>query len=220
MPKNALQKLWYAALDLVFPKKPHIAALEDKEWYNLRALLPKAENSLSAHNIYPLFNYSHEKVRAVVWDIKYKRNPRLAEALAKLLHEEMLETIADMELFDGGSTPLLVPIPMSYERKKKRGFNQTEFLAELVWKQSGGALAYTPHALAKVCHTKPQADLKRAERLENLKGVYRVEQPEAVARRNIILLDDVSTTGATLREASRTLKAAGAREIIAFTIAH
>jgi predicted amidophosphoribosyltransferase len=74
--------------------------------------------------------------------------------------------------------------------------------------------------LEKIRHTSPQAELSRAERLDNLTGAYRVSDPESIRGKNIIVIDDVATTGSILREATRILKISGAREIIAFTIAH
>jgi len=221
--KNFLEsakKIWNYFLDALFPKKESIASLEQEQWQSFRKILPRAGNELSAHNIFPLFDYRNPKVRAIVWDIKYKRNTRLAEALSKLMHEEMLESLADIELFEGSGPFLLIPIPMSAERRRERGFNQTELLASLIEKQSGAAFSYNPRLLEKIRHTSPQAELSRAERLDNLTGAYRVSDPESIRGKNIIVIDDVATTGSILREATRILKISGAREIIAFTIAH
>lgn len=217
---NAIRKIWDLVLNLLFPKSPKITRLEETARLNLRGILPRAENSLSIHNIFPLFDYRNDDVRAIVWEIKYKHNDRLCGALADLFYEEILETAADMELFGGGLPVLLIPIPMSEERRRERGFNQTEIMADRIHKQGGSSLQLGHNLLIKTRHTRPQAELKRAERLVNLKEAFSVPAPESVRGRNVILIDDVSTTGATLREAADTLKKAGAREVIAFTIAH
>ncbi|HEY5383535.1 MAG TPA: phosphoribosyltransferase family protein, partial [Candidatus Paceibacterota bacterium] len=154
--------------------------------------------------------------------------------LADLLLAEAEETIG---------TLLLVPMPMHKARRKERGHNQTDLLCEAALKvlsdgetarknslavhtQSflrgrgtlpedffAGGFSYSPRALERTRATMPQQGLERHQRLKNVKNSMQVKNPEAVAGRVCIVVDDVTTTGATFAEAKRALKAAGAKEV-------
>jgi predicted amidophosphoribosyltransferase len=87
--------------------------------------------------------------------------------------------------------------------------------------KAGEVLVLEKNVLVKIEDTEHQARIKdRNVRLKNLAGTFAVKNPELIAKKNIILIDDVTTTGATLNEARRTLKKSGARKVIAFTVAH
>ena len=134
----------------------------------------------------------------------------------------MIAVLEDFVLLDNLQKPLLVPIPITRRRKWMRGYNQSELLAhEITVKDSTGSLEFAPHILKKIRHTKPQTTIKeRAERLRNIEGCFATQNPERIRKRDIVLIDDIYTTGATLREAAKILKSSGARKIIAFTVAH
>jgi len=81
-------------------------------------------------------------------------------------------------------------------------------------------VTYTPHALDKIVETEKQNKTKtRAQRLVNVKNAFQANE-QLVKGKNIIVIDDVTTTGATIREAVRALRASGARHVMAFTVAH
>lgn len=216
-----LRALWSGFLDLCFPKKEEAVRLEALDAAALRGMLPRANGTALPNDIRPLFDYSHELSRELVWEIKYRRNLALAESAAELLAEEMLAELSDRAAFGLALPPLVVPVPQSAERRRERGFNQTELLAKLAhgkWLRDHAL--YAPNAVAKVRHTPPQTSLDREKRLENLKGAFSVTNPALVRGRHVILIDDVVTTGATVEEIRRTLLEAGAKEVIAFAISH
>lgn len=112
---------------------------------------------------------------------------------------------------------LLVWVPISFRRKLKRGFDQVELLAAAVAAELG--IPAVP-ALKKIRHTPPQSGLKSAaERRANVLGAYRVIRPEAVAGKQVLLLDDIITTGATVSECARVLVLAGADKITCAALA-
>ncbi len=108
----------------------------------------------------------------------------------------------------------IVPVPLHWTRKWSRGFNQSLILAHALSKTAG--LPVWP-ALRRVKRTKDQTRLSRQERLANVRGAFRVVKD--VAGKKLLLLDDVTTTGATLEECRRVLAGAGAAQITAAVVA-
>lgn len=111
---------------------------------------------------------------------------------------------------------LVVPVPLSRKRLRWRGFNQAELLAKKVAEKYG--LALDSHNLIRIKHKKPQAKLNEIHRLENIKGCFSW-QGGNLNKKNIILIDDVVTTGATLNECAKVLKASGAGEVFGLVVA-
>ena len=117
--------------------------------------------------------------------------------------------------------PVIIPIPLAKKRMHERGFNQSLLISKKISKLSSGNLILEKDVLIKPKDTEHQARIEnRNERLKNIVGSFRVINEEKIKNRNIILIDDVTTTGATLGEAKKVLKQAGARKVIAFTVAH
>ena len=108
---------------------------------------------------------------------------------------------------------VIVPVPIHWRRRFKRGFNQSELIAQSLGRALG--LPVEGRNLRRIRHTKPQTRLSRRERLSNLKGAFRVRRPGAFKDRNVLLVDDVMTTGGTITECSREIRKAGAKQIYA-----
>ena len=123
---------------------------------------------------------------------------------------------------------LVIPIPLSSQRLRERGFNQSLEIARALavspaWQAHGGrpALQIEPLWLLRLRDTTPQMGLSSAQRRANVRGVFTVEPKHAgqIRGKHIVLLDDVSTTGATLSAAAQALTLAGAAEINAVVFA-
>jgi len=110
----------------------------------------------------------------------------------------------------------LVPVPLHIRRERWRGFNQSQLIAEKLSDKFG--IEIDCHGLKRVKHGKAQAKLSKSERWENIKGSFFWEK-ESLSGRNIILIDDVVTTGATLNEAAKVLKENGAGEVWGLVVA-
>ena len=110
-----------------------------------------------------------------------------------------------------------MPIPLHITRQRQRGFNQSEVLAAIVAKYLELPLV---KALKRIKKTKPQIDLPQELRAQNIKGAFLVEERvHALKGKSVILVDDVYTTGATMKEAAKILKRAGAKEVTGLVIA-
>ena len=168
--------------------------------------------------------YHDKRVTALVWELKYRGSARAA-ALAG----EFLSDLALAEAAECLGKPLLIPMPMHAARRHERGFNQTELLCEAVMKHlaprydSGQKLQkvfdYAPQVLERVRNTAPQQGLARQKRLTNVKGSMHVANPARVRGRVCIVVDDVSTTGASFAEAQRVLLRAGAEAVSCVALA-
>ena len=115
----------------------------------------------------------------------------------------------------------IVPMPLSLQRLQTRGFNQAWQLATALARQSGTAARTDAHLLLRVKNTRPQSQLKRVDRLTNVKGAFAVDplrSPE-LSGQQVVLVDDVMTSGASLFTAATALKQAGARAVIAIVFA-
>lgn len=207
---------------------------------------PQAERE-SANWIFPLFDYRHPAIKKSIWLLKYKGKKKLANIFAEIMYVKIMEELSELSLMRNFREPILIPIPLSLKRYRERGYNQTELICkELIKIQKRNYL--TPpsaplslsrrgargevsilnenltllnNVLIKTKETEHQVKIKdRRERLKNLSDSFSVKNPEFIKNKNIILIDDVLTTGATLTEAKKILKQFGAKKVIAFTIAH
>jgi ComF family protein len=156
--------------------------------------------------------YDNAALKLLIHHLKFRGVRDTAEPLADLLAHYLADIAIDTSGF------LLIPLPMHRKRWNERGFNQTEEIARCLAKRL--PLRIRSDILARNRHAKPQTKTANAaERRRNIIGCFSVVKPDDIRRKDIILLDDVTTSGATLGEAARTLKAAGARKIIGLTAA-
>ncbi len=217
-----LYTTWNKLLDLIFPSSCLSCGKSGETFcLNCLSLCPRAERE-SADWILPLYDYRDKNIKNAIWLFKYKNKTILAKIFSEVLYDYMLMELSDLKIMENFTQPLLIPIPISGKRKRERGFNQAELISKnLVLLDQSKNFILVKDVLHKPKDSVHQARLKdRNVRLKNLKGSFLVENGEKIKGRNIILIDDVTTTGATLAEAKKVLRGAGARKIIAFTVAH
>ena len=109
---------------------------------------------------------------------------------------------------------LIVPVPLHSRRKRKRGFNQAEIVAKVLSENTG--IAMDAGAVKRIKATSPQKELGDKGRKRNIRGAFAVQKN--VKGENIVLIDDIYTTGSTLDEAARVLKKAGAENVYFLTV--
>lgn len=138
---------------------------------------------------------------------KYGRRLDLLPVLHRWLQQPVGRELAD-------AADLLVPVPLHVRRLQERGFNQALLLA-----QTFPHKPLAREALIRVRHTVPQSGLNPKERRENVKKAFAVPDPGDIMGKKVLLLDDLYTTGATVRECARVLVRAGAGEVAVLTVA-
>lgn len=153
--------------------------------------------------------YENPALQSLVQALKFRYARRAAEPLSSIIRD-YLDAIGPFCGDFAGFT--VMPIPLSRRRLRARGFNQADLIARPIAMRLG--LPLDTMSLVRIRHTKPQTETRNAfERRENLRDCFAVRRPLGYA--NILLVDDVTTTGTTFLEAARTLKRSGAGKIIA-----
>ncbi len=134
---------------------------------------------------------------------------RYAESAALVIGALVAEALKK-HLVSRSNECVLVPIPLHPRRERERGFNQSECIARVAAQHLG--LPYA-NGLLRIRETRRQATLSEQERLTNTTGAFRVKKTLDFSRKNVILVDDVSTTGSTLENAARACRESGARSV-------
>lgn len=159
-------------------------------------------------------NYDQPAIKNLIWGIKYHRQKPAAIQATKIINRYLKNIGLANALRE---KTIIVPIPLHAQREKERGFNQSQEMAQRL-------IADYPlmPALLRKINNKPQAEIANSqERHKNITGAFVINPPyqNAVAKMNIILIDDVHTSGATISEAAKVLKENGAKKIIALVLA-
>ncbi len=163
--------------------------------------------------------YRDELVRTALHMLKYKGYQRAGVVFGQAIAPYLAELVAERRMFGRYHNALLVPIPLTKARLKKRGYNQSEIIAHALLAELGSSTIEIATPLTRVRETLPQVTMKgRSARYKNLAGAFRATL--RLEGRDIILLDDVVTTGATLSAAQTELYRAGARDVLCIAVAH
>ena len=163
-----------------------------------------------------LLPFHEPRVRSAIHEMKYHGNARARTFLALGLGEYLRDND------EGGTRPIIVPIPLGAARYRERGFNQIEEVARVALRNlghEGARLTLEPFLLSRTRETVSQVSLPRHAREENMRGAFSAAHPLDPAR-TYLVIDDVLTTGATLQAAIDALRAAGATSIIPLALAH
>jgi ComF family protein len=148
-------------------------------------------------------------VAVAIKRLKYAGRADVARPLAELLRTRASAIDATFDV--------VVPVPLHPKRLAERGFNQAALLAAPIARDR--SVPFAPRALARARHTPQQASLARTARLANVKDAFVARDEAMICDRRVLLVDDVATTGATLRACADALRAAGARAVNALVVA-
>lgn len=196
-----------AILDTLFPPSVHARLVRETTPETLAdEYMPQTVEGVSV-----LAEYRTERMVALLHEAKFHRNTTAIALLGRLLATHLKKC--------GLQDANLVPLPLSKERLRERGYNQTVLIAR-------ATQAHLPHLsvhgslLVKNRHTQPQTSLPRRERLTNLAGAFAIGVHTLPFDTPLVVFDDITTTGTTLAEASRTLKSAGFTRVRKLALAH
>lgn len=168
------------------------------------------ETFISKQRILALYPYSAD-VRTIIHNLKYLDKTHLAVNLGSSIGTVISEdkTIRKWDL--------LIPIPLHKVKQRSRGFNQSELIVDAIAEVS--SIKKDNSILIRHRYTRNQAALPMKERAANVKGAFSVVYKSKIKGMKIILVDDVITTGSTMLECIKTLKEAGAKEVVALSAA-
>lgn len=191
---------------MVLPPSPDSIVTKD---ITVESLLPR-KHIFSHYGVTSLFPYEDEIIKALLWQLKYRGDQHASQLFGDVLSDHLTTF----------KTPhLIIPVPLSRERFRERGYNQVSLIAERSVTTIDN-ITYIDHALVRIRDTVPQMKLSKEKRLNNVKGAFAAPKKEHIVNQKIILLDDIVTTGATLREARSALLEAGAGSVTPLAIAH
>ncbi|WP_034601961.1 ComF family protein [Clostridiisalibacter paucivorans] len=150
------------------------------------------------------------RIKEAIHRYKYNKKPYMYKVFGPMMMKKLIEE--DMDSFD-----IIVPVPLHRKRWINRGFNQSLLLAKYISKIIDKPII--DKRLIKKIDTTAQNKLDKIERLKNVKGAFKVKKGEIFKNKEILLIDDVFTTGATVNECSKILKEAGGKKVYVLTIA-
>jgi len=152
-----------------------------------------------------------DTVKEIVSAYKYQNKPHIGRDLISVVFKFLREKIIAL------SPDLIVPVPLHIKRLKERGYDQSYILSEGIGRELNIPVSYGN--LTRIRYTAPQVSLSGNERLKNVKGAFSIKDPEKLKDRVILLIDDVFTTGATIKECVRVIRGAGADKVYVLTVA-
>ncbi len=180
---------------------------------------PICKDKFGLNGLWSLGIY-RDPLKSAIQTLKYKRVQELAEILTNITVEYWAKYqpfVLDQIKKNNGKGWVVIPVPLHWWKENDRGFNQSSLIGQLLSKKLG--LAYS-ESLKRTRYTKPQVKLKGKQRRQNIKDAFEITKPYTLnPSPYILLIDDVWTTGSTLRECCYVLKKAGAKSVWAITLA-
>jgi len=212
---NFYSLIIHKGLDLLFPR--YCFGCQQEGVALCAKCLAKLPRSLESgeNKIFSVFNYDSPIVKKLIWSLKYKHNKDIARIVAPVLNETLWEELADKLIISNQETKIfLLPAPLSRARYRSRGYNQAEELVKEMIKLNPENFAPLANLIIKIKDTPSQVSLKnKQQRLNNLKGAFQINETKLqelkqsyhLSETIIIIVDDVSTTGATIDEIRKVL---------------
>lgn len=183
---------------------------------------PGCKDKYSLNGVWIAGDYKNEIISQLIKNLKYRFTNDAAKSLAIFVTSfiKNLKNIGDLkeacpEILRNLQNTLLIPVPLHKKRFKWRGFNQAELIADFI---TSNCKATINKDLIRTKHKKPQAKLDKEKRQQNIINCY-AWKGASLKGKNIVLLDDVVTTGSTLNECAKVLKLAGAKEVWGLVVA-
>lgn len=179
----------------------------------------KGTDKDASDSIYACFDYKDPLVKKAIWDLKYHKRSHIGQELGKLMYENLIEEIADMRMYS--QSICVIPVPLSKNRLKFRGYNQAKKIAEGFCDCADENIFELRDDIVMKKDSLPQARINnRNRRLKNIKDCFQIVKPGDVKGKTIIVIDDVTTTGGTLGEIMKILKKSGAKKVVGVAFAH
>lgn len=207
-----MQRLISGVKDILFPKFCVGCELEG-DWLCEKCFpainIPKTDKAVAnLDGVTALFDYGENPVSNLIKSFKYDYLLDTVEIFKKI--------ITDVKFSDDWSNFVIIPVPLHSRRQRERGFNQSEFIAKLFAEKL--KLPVNKN-LSRVIYTMQQAKLFGEERRKNLKDAFVFNVSDGAVPEEVLLVDDVFTTGATMQECAEVLKKNGAKVVWGLALA-
>ncbi len=216
---RAFSAFFNTVADALFPVHPAEREALAMDESGLFKLLPRAIDA-PIPEACSVFHYKDERVFHLVWSIKYKKSLKgaslAAHALFRILRSFESVIPKDMRI-------LIIPMPITKARRRERGFNQCELIADAIARlDSDKHFLFAHDLLIRVRHTSRQTLKDRRERLKSIQDTFAVNPRSDLNRSDlfVVVIDDVITTGSTMRDAVGTLRRSGFKNTYGLSLAH
>lgn len=218
----SLQKVINFVLDTLFPSFCIGCGKENEALCELCIAKIRCAERETESNIFAVFDYRDPVIKKVIWELKYHHKKYLSKKAGELLHEYLLEEISNIRSMSSGGKIFVIPVPISKSKTRLRGYNQSLAIAkEFCRNDTDNIFEIKDSLVIKKKETTPQARISnRNERIKNVEGVFELSSPDNVRGKTFIIIDDVTTTGGTIKEIMKVLKKSGAKNVYGFTLAH
>ena len=217
---NILKQILYAGLNIVFPSKcpicdnnivkyPSIICKHCKEKLD-KQIFPIYSFSKNINKIISCTNYT-EMAKKCIHTIKYQKIKQIIYTFKDIIKKIIENTLINEKI------DIIIPIPMHKKQYIKREFNQSEIIAKIISKEFN--IPILTKNLIKIKHTPSQTQLNKTKRKTNLNNVFIIKNQKQLIGKNILLVDDIITTGTTIDTCAKILLKANIKNILGFTLA-
>ena len=163
-------------------------------------------------DVFSLYVFESEgTLQNITYSFKYNKRFRIGILLGNKLAESLVDKINSWQI------DLITPVPLHHLKKAERGFNQSDFIVKGL--SDSSKIAYSNKVIKRIRFTDSQTKLDLEERGENVADAFKVTRKKRIANKNILIVDDVITTGATINECAKVLMESGAAKIYACSVA-
>lgn len=213
-----IDSIWQIILESLFPLSKEERELLSWTPQQAREKLPAAPEP-QLERCRSIFAYKDERVRKLIWNIKYKKSAYATSIGGYALYHSLPRRAMASPLL---SPVIIIPMPITVRRRRERGFNQCELLAdEMKRLDAGNRLTLEKNLLIRVQHAARQTLKTRDERLESAQGIFALNETVSISKdATIIVIDDVITTGSTMKSALEILHAGGFEKVSGLSLAH
>jgi ComF family protein len=205
-------------LDALFPPRESELRVRNATYDALASALSPTATNLHGHTAVCLLPYQQPIVQACIVEAKFHNNKKAFLLLSHILGDYLFEALSDTSALANTRT-VLIPVPLSDKRYKERGYNQVEKVLRELTLSNEIDVRIDTTVLKRERDTAPQTTLPKHGRVENIRGAFSV-RTHIDEDSTYLVIDDVTTTGATLTDALRALTSAGAKKVSAVTLAH
>jgi competence protein ComFC len=209
--KRIIEKLWEALIEVIYPRENYCIICNEEDCFGICNTCKKSIKVIEEVYQDEIISYGYYGgvLKELILKFKYKDDFTAGDILTEILEEYIIKNLNYKEY-------IITYIPLSKKSKKIRGFNQCEYIAKKIARDLS---IEAFEVLIKAKETKEQKKLKKDERFENIKDAFQIKKGIKIKKYKIILIDDVTTTGATLKEAYKLLKKFNFNDIKLLTLA-